>query len=64
MDSAQIWRSLRGSGHAFNSYEGILKIGVDQNGVSLAIIRPFSLFYFCEPLFIPYREIKDWQQQW
>lgn len=49
---------------AFNSYKGILKIGVDQNGVSLAIIRPFSFFYFCEPLFIPYSEIKGWQQQW
>ncbi len=49
---------------ACNFYKGILKIGVDQNGVSLAIIRPFSFFYFCEPLFVTYSEIKGWQQQW
>jgi hypothetical protein len=52
-------------GHgALNSYHGLLKIGLHQNGVSLAIIPPFSFFYFCEPLFIPYSEIKGWQQHW
>lgn len=55
---------LYGHDTAYNSYKGILKIGVDHNGVSLAIIRPFSFFYFCEPLYIPFKEIKGWQQSW
>ena len=28
------------------------------------MIPPFSFFYFCESLFIPYSAIKGWQQQW
>lgn len=53
---------LYGKGVASKSYNGLLTIGVHEMGVALSVIPPFSFFH--KPLFIPYSEIKGWQQFW
>lgn len=51
-----------GEGIASKSYNGLLTIGVHELGLALRILPPFSFFH--KPLFIPYAEIKGWQQHW
>jgi len=44
-------------------YNGILKVGVFPNGFALKIaIPPDSLF--CDPLFIPFEDVRGWDQTW
>ena len=45
------------------AYNGILKIGVHRDGLSLRIMFPL-ISLFCRPLFIPYRDICGWDQTW
>ena len=45
------------------AYNGILKVGVHHNGLSLRIMFPIISF-FCRPLFIPYGDICGWDQTW
>ena len=49
-------------GYGFNSLKGILKIGLHAKGVSLRVMKPFSLFH--APLFIPYGDIQGWETSW
>ncbi len=51
-----------GKAFASKSYNGILTIGVHEQGLALSVIPPFSFFH--KPLFIPYAEIKGWKQFW
>lgn len=51
-----------GKGVASRSYNGLLTIGVHELGLALSIIPPFSFFH--KPIFIPYTEIKGWNQFW
>jgi hypothetical protein len=44
------------------AYSGTLTIGVFSDGIGLRLIPPFSLFH--HDLFIPYKDIKSWNQQW
>ena len=45
------------------SYNGITRLGLHSDGLSLKImIPPYSIF--CRPLFIPYRDIRGWDQSW
>ncbi len=53
---------LYGDNVAYNSYAGILSIGVHQNGFALRLMRPFGFFY--PPLFIPFSDIRGWDQFW
>ena len=53
---------LYGDNVAFNSYAGILTIGVHQNGFALRLMRPFGFFY--PPLFFPFSDIRGWDQSW
>mgnify|MGYP000256381401 CR=1 FL=1 len=46
----------------YNSLKGILTIGVHDEGVSLRVLPPFSLFH--DPLFIPYGDIRGWRTTW
>ena len=45
------------------AYNGILKIGVHEDGFSLRVRFPL-ISYFCEPLFIPFRDVRGWDQTW
>lgn len=45
------------------AYNGILKLGVHKDGVSFRVMFPL-ISYFCRPLFIPYRDIRGWNQTW
>ncbi len=45
------------------AYNGILKIGVHGDGLSLRIMFP-PISLFCKPLFIPFRDIIGWDQTW
>jgi hypothetical protein len=50
--------------HPFSkAYNGILKMGVHKDGVSFRVMFPL-ISYFCKPLFIPYRDIRGWNQTW
>jgi len=53
---------LYGHWAAFNSYNGFVTIGVHQTRLALKVMPIFSLFHW--PLFIPFSEIKGWQQTW
>lgn len=45
-----------------NIHRGIVTIGIEERGVAF---KPFWLLApFHEPLFIPYEDIKGWNQQW
>lgn len=46
----------------FNSLKGILTIGLDKTGISLRVLKPFSLFH--APLYIPHRDINGWNTTW
>ncbi|MEM9332590.1 MAG: hypothetical protein AAGA53_14770 [Pseudomonadota bacterium] len=46
----------------YNSLHGILTIGVNNSGLILRILSPFSLFH--NPLFIPFDEVKGWGTTW
>lgn len=45
------------------AYNGIVKLGVHGDGLSLRIVFPL-ISLFCRPLFIPYRDICGWDQTW
>jgi len=47
---------------AFNSFKGIITIGVHENGASFRVMPIFSLFH--EPLFVPYSDIRGWRATW
>jgi hypothetical protein len=47
---------------AFNSLKGIVTIAVHETGVSLRVMKLFSLFH--DPLFIPYKDIRGWETTW
>lgn len=51
-----------GRGIASRSYNGLLTIGVHEQGIALRIVPPFSIFQ--KPLFIPFADIKGWKQIW
>lgn len=53
---------LYGHGVAYNSYNGIVTIGVLNGGIALRLFKPFSFFH--KPLFIPFTDIKGWKQRW
>lgn len=46
----------------YNSLAGILVIGAHKTGISLRLLKPFSLFH--SPLFIPYSDIEGWTTSW
>ena len=54
--------ALYGTGIAFQSYSGILSIGVHPDGLALKVMLPFSAFH--PPLFVPFKEISGWKQDW
>lgn len=54
---------LYGKFPASKSYNGIVKIGVHKDGLSLKIMIPVISF-FCKPLFIPFHDIISWDQTW
>ena len=58
MRSAVVYGGNRPS----KSYNGILSIGVHETGVALRVMRPFAFFH--KPLFIPFRDIRGWDQDW
>ncbi|MEM8935072.1 MAG: hypothetical protein AAGC77_01535 [Pseudomonadota bacterium] len=51
-----------GDGFGSKSYNGLLTIGLHETGVALRVTPPFS--YFHEPIFIPYKDIRGWDQSW
>lgn len=53
---------LYGKKQAFNSYNFILTIGLHQDGVAVKVFGPSSVF--SDPIFVPYNEIKGWNQTW
>ena len=59
------WASavLYGKHPLSKSYNGILKMGVHKDGISLKVMFPL-ISYFCRPLFIPFRDIRGWNQTW
>lgn len=48
--------------NGYNTLHGIVKIGVHQQGMSLKILPPFSIFH--SPLFIPFHDISGWATTW
>ena len=53
---------LYSKGRPAKSYKGIIEIGLHDHGVALRpnrILRPFQ-----PPVFIPYRDIQGWDQNW
>lgn len=44
-------------------YNGIMKVGLHADGLSLRVVIPPKSF-FCEPLFIPFKDIRGWKQVW
>jgi hypothetical protein len=53
---------LVGGKVGWNSYNGIVTVGVTREGISLRLLPPFSLFH--SPLLIPYREIQIEPRRW
>ena len=53
---------LYGDGIAFNGYKGIVTIGIHETGIALKVMPPFG--FFTPPLFIPFRDIRGWNQFW
>lgn len=51
-----------GKGVASKSYNGVLTIGRHADGVALRLMAPFSLFH--DPIFIPFKDIRGWEQLW
>lgn len=45
------------------SYNGIAKIGVHHDGIALKVMMPPQNI-FCRPLFIPFKDIRGWNQSW
>lgn len=53
---------LYSQGRPAKSYKGIVQIGLHDDGVALRpnrILRPFQ-----KPIFVPYRDILGWDQDW
>ena len=46
----------------YNSLKGIVTIGAHDDGVSLRVMTPFSLFH--APLFVPYSDIRGFGTSW
>lgn len=53
---------IYGLGGVSQSYSGILSIGVFANGIGFKVVQPFGLFH--TPLFVPFDQIKAWNQDW
>ena len=53
---------LVGGDIGWNSYKGIVTVGVTAQGILLQIMRPFSFFH--PPLLIPFRESHIEPKQW
>ncbi|MEM8944583.1 MAG: hypothetical protein AAGD11_05305 [Planctomycetota bacterium] len=53
---------LVGGGIAFNSYKGIVTVGISSDGISLRLFAPFSVFH--PPLLIPYQDIQVEPTSW
>ena len=51
-----------GRGVASKSYNGVLTIGRHADGVALRLLPPFSIFH--DPIFIPFKDIRGWEQLW
>lgn len=45
------------------AYNGILKLGIHSNGLSLKVMMPPQNI-FCRPLFVPFKDIRGWDQTW
>lgn len=55
--------NLYGKFPVSKGYNSSFKIGLHQEGITLRMIIPPDSFY-CKPLFIPYGDIKGWNQSW
>lgn len=53
---------LVGGNIAWNSYKGIVKVSVKDEGIELRLFPPFSIFH--PPLFIPFRDIQIQPKKW
>jgi len=53
---------IHGVGAAFESYKGIVTVGVSDSGLSLSLLPPWAVFH--APLFIPYGDISIRERQW
>lgn len=53
---------LYSEGRPAKSYNSILDIGLLEDGIALRPSRIFAPFH--PPIFIPYRDIEGWSQQW
>lgn len=53
---------LFGDGVAFNSYQGIARLGVQQGGLELRLFGPFAAFH--SPILIPYDEVSVTPTVW
>ena len=49
-------------GLIFNSYRGMVTIGVGEDGLTFSVIPPFSLIQ--SAFFVPYRDLMAYQQDW
>lgn len=53
---------LVGGDVGWNSYNGIVTVGITREGILLQVMRPFSLFH--PPLLIPYRDCQVEPRRW
>lgn len=53
---------LYGGLPAFQTYKGILSVGVFPDGIAMKIMLPFGVFH--PPIFVPFSDITGWQQDW
>lgn len=53
---------LYSKGDFSRSYSGVVTIGVFPNGIGFRFIRLLAPFH--DPIFVPYQDIKGWQQIW
>ncbi len=47
---------------AFNSFTGIVTIGIHKRGVSFRVMPIFALFH--DPIVVPYSDIRGWKTIW
>jgi hypothetical protein len=50
------------SASGYNAHKGIITIGLHETGLSMRVMKPFSLFH--QPLFIPYADIHSGPTIW
>ena len=53
---------LVGGQVGWNSYKGIVTVGVTEDGILLRVVRPFSVFH--PPLLIPYNAMQIKARKW